>query len=110
MPVLYSREGIHGVVKKKKRKKAVNLDEVVIGRLSDKLLSMVDRMEINIADPEPFKPVAHLMLKEGDMLLELKMKIPIRKLILAIIGVGSGIMVTKDFLFKHFSKILFFQN
>jgi hypothetical protein len=42
--------------------------------------------------------------------LELKMKIPIRKLILAIIGVGSGIMVTKDFLFKHFSKILFFQN
>jgi hypothetical protein len=81
-----------------RQSKSVTLEELVIGKLPERLLSALNKTELTVADLarwEASKPALHIMASDSHLIVDLKLRLPIKKMLVVIGGfVGFGWTLT----------------
>jgi len=90
------------------KSKSVTLEELVIGKLPDRVLSAIDQMEITIADVaqwEASKPSMRVMARDGRLVVDLKVRWQIKKLLMVIGGLGGFLWAITNVIVSNLPQI-----
>jgi hypothetical protein len=74
----------------------INLDELCAGKLPARILTAVGEMELTVAELEEWersKPPIKVSVKDSQLLIALRVRVPVRfgKLFSFIVGIGAGV-------------------